>query len=151
MSYFCSYAQLTGGFNYAQDGHIYFYLNNPTPYQVPITWSVNNYNTNEHITNNGVMSPYSTFVYGPNANWYWVKGETFVITYQNGYSLKWECPQTDRFYAQQKNSPSFQGKVCSGTVGCKCTGFKPITNGTVADESKCANPGCGHPRRVHKK
>ncbi len=41
-----------------------------------------------------------------------------------------------------------EGKRCSGTVGCSCSGFKPIMNGKVWQQAYCAN--CGHKRSVHK-
>lgn len=43
---------------------------------------------------------------------------------------------------------SCQGKHCSYTVGCDCSGFAPKTNGSVADQSYCKR--CGHHRRYHK-
>ena len=41
-----------------------------------------------------------------------------------------------------------EGKRCNGTVGCSCSGFKPITNGKVWQQAYCAN--CGHKKSVHK-
>lgn len=44
--------------------------------------------------------------------------------------------------------PHVQGKHCTGTVGCSCSGFRPITDGQVWQESYCKN--CGHHKRCHK-
>lgn len=41
-----------------------------------------------------------------------------------------------------------QGKHCTGTVGCSCTGFSPITNGEVWQQSYCKH--CGHKKSCHK-
>ena len=37
---------------------------------------------------------------------------------------------------------------CNGTVGCSCSGFAPITNGDVWQESYCRR--CSHHKRYHK-
>ena len=90
-----SFAQLQGSFQYGQDGHIYFYLHNPTPYSISVNWGVNNSQTGESRQNFGVMSPNGTFIYGPNNRWIWMENETFTVTYSNGESVYWTCPQTD--------------------------------------------------------
>lgn len=41
-----------------------------------------------------------------------------------------------------------QGKHCSGTVGCDCSGFSPITNGKEWQKSYCKK--CGHAKSSHK-
>jgi len=41
-----------------------------------------------------------------------------------------------------------QGKRCNGTVGCSCSGFSPITNGKVWQQSYCRR--CGHHKSNHK-
>ena len=41
-----------------------------------------------------------------------------------------------------------QGTHCSGTVGCGCSGFAPITNGDVWQQAYCKH--CGHKRSVHR-
>lgn len=41
-----------------------------------------------------------------------------------------------------------QGKHCSGTVGCSCSGFSPITNGDIWEEAYCRR--CSHHRRFHR-
>jgi hypothetical protein len=43
---------------------------------------------------------------------------------------------------------SFKGRHCSGTVGCSCPGFEPITNGNVWEESYCKH--CKHKKSSHK-
>lgn len=40
-----------------------------------------------------------------------------------------------------------QGKHCSGSVGCSCSGFSPITNGDVWQQAYCRN--CGHKKSCH--
>lgn len=42
----------------------------------------------------------------------------------------------------------FKGTHCSGTVGCSCPGFEPITNGDVWQESYCKH--CNHKKSSHK-
>ena len=46
------------------------------------------------------------------------------------------------------NSMAVQGKHCTGTVGCSCTGFSPITNGDVWQQAYCKY--CGHKKSCHK-
>ena len=41
-----------------------------------------------------------------------------------------------------------QGTHCSGTVGCNCPGFSPITNGDVWQQAYCKH--CGHKKSCHK-
>lgn len=43
---------------------------------------------------------------------------------------------------------SCQGKHCTGTVGCGCSGFSAITNGKEWQKSYCKN--CGHHKSYHK-
>lgn len=43
---------------------------------------------------------------------------------------------------------TMQGTHCSGTVGCGCPGFSPITNGDVWQQAYCRH--CGHRRGCHK-
>ncbi len=42
---------------------------------------------------------------------------------------------------------SFRGKHCSGTVGCDCSGFSPITNGYEWQKEYCKK--CGHKKSCH--
>ena len=41
-----------------------------------------------------------------------------------------------------------RGKHCTGSVGCSCGGFSPITNGKVWQQSYCKH--CGHKKSCHK-
>ena len=41
-----------------------------------------------------------------------------------------------------------EGKHCSGTVGCDCPGFSPITNGDEWQKAYCKH--CGHKKSCHK-
>lgn len=45
------------------------------------------------------------------------------------------------------NEISFRGKHCSGSVGCDCSGFDPITDGFEWQKSYCKH--CGHKRSCH--
>lgn len=135
-----SYGQLQGKFDYGQDGHIYFILTNPTGYQIPVIWGVANIQTNEVRNTQGVMAPYSTFTYGPTQNWVWLKGEIFMITYQNGQQQYWTCPQNDTS-VKKRGSPSFKGKGKCRHGGCKCQRYVSAGNG-----GQCV---CGHWDYVH--
>lgn len=90
-----TFAQLRGGFNYGQDGHIYFYLTNNLNQQVPISAIAQNTVKRESRTANGIILPGNVFFFGPNYGWAWEKGETMTITYANGQSYSWVCPTTD--------------------------------------------------------
>ena len=43
---------------------------------------------------------------------------------------------------------SCQGKQCTYTVGCDCSGFSPKTNGKEWEKSYCKR--CGHHKKYHK-
>ena len=43
---------------------------------------------------------------------------------------------------------SCQGKHCTYTVGCDCSGFSPKTNGKEWEKSYCKR--CGHHKKYHK-
>jgi hypothetical protein len=43
---------------------------------------------------------------------------------------------------------SCQGKHCTYTVGCDCSGFSPKTDGKEWEKSYCKR--CGHHKRYHK-
>lgn len=45
---------LQGEFKYAQDGHVYFYLYNPTGYSIPVVWGTSSGDGREY-QNQGVM------------------------------------------------------------------------------------------------
>ena len=40
-----------------------------------------------------------------------------------------------------------EGKRCTYTVGCSCTGFKPITDGAEWEKAYCKR--CGHHKKYH--
>jgi len=150
-----SYGQLQGTFNYAQDGHIYFFLSNPTGYQVPVVWGVYNFDKNEQRQNQGVMAPYSTFTYGPNANWVWEKNERFAVTYANGQTVYWTCPETDPAIRNRKNVPFGSNWIsvsknvpkCNGYAGsiCSCKVYKGYKRaGLEQYKGECSNYAGGH-------
>lgn len=141
------FAQLQGSFSYAQDGHIYFCLVNSTPYSISVSWGVINYDKDEHRQDYGTMPPNSNFIYGPNESWVWERGEVFYVTYANGQTAKWTCPETDPALRNNSNV-SFKGKHCTGSVGCNCPGFKAKTDGDVWQTAYCKN--CGHHKDYHK-
>lgn len=146
-----SYGQLQGSFKYAQDGHIYFYLSNPTGYQVPVVWGVYNLNKNEQRQYQGCMAPYSTFTYGLNANWLWEKGERFAITYANGQTVYWTCPETDPAL-RNRNQPSFKRGYHLEDKNKKCynrsTHFEVVKSDyRIVLSDRCIN--CGAQYRNH--
>lgn len=57
-----------------------------------------------------------------------------------------QIPQVED--VRHAGSYDVMGTHCSGTVGCPCSGFAPITNGDVWEQSYCKK--CGHHRRCHK-
>lgn len=149
-----SYGQLQGSFQYAQDGHLYFYLSNPTGYQIPITWGVYNDVKKEQRVTQGVMGPYFTFTYGPNANWLWEKGERFCVTYSNGQTVYWTCPSTDPALKRSGN-PSFGNNwisvsvpvsKCSGEGSrCSCRVYKGYKRAGLSQyKGDCTNYVLGH-------
>ena len=62
----------------------------------------------------------------------------------NGH--KESCSEHDGFAAT--THVATQGTHCSGTVGCDCKGFSPITNGDVWQQAYCKH--CGHKKSCHK-
>ena len=60
------------------------------------------------------------------------------------------CDDSSEVHVQTETgiASDVQGKHCTGTVGCSCSGFRPITDGQVWQESYCKN--CGHHKRFHK-
>ena len=147
---FFAYGQLQGSFKVAKDGRLYFYLYNPTSYQIQVTWGVSNFSTNEKRIFSGVMTPYNTFIYGPNAGWTWMKDEVFMLIYPDGRSVHWKCPQND---SSINYNPSFRGTP-SRTGHCrdcgvnhygryKCEHFSPMSG----HPATCGRCGC--PIRSH--
>lgn len=117
-----SHGQLSGQFAYGNDGHIYFYLTNSSVYQIPVTWGAYNFQRNEQRQGQGVMMPNNTFIFGPNYGWTWLRGERFAVTYSNGQTQYWECPNSDPAVG---NNPSFRGNPSTkcNILGHGCTGF----------------------------
>lgn len=100
-----TYAQLNGMFNYAQDGHIYFFLSNATRFPITVNVAVRNNQTSESRTDRITIRRNEQFVFGPNANWMWKQGEVFIVTYQNGQSVYWTCPQNDNSFITPEPTP----------------------------------------------
>lgn len=139
-------AQMVGGFQQGNDGHIYFVANNQT-------WATFNIqivavSTDRNNSETKMITPNDGFYLGPTTpwRWYWKKGDKISVIYDNGQSQTWVCPQNDCAYS--RSNVSFRGKHCSGSVGCSCSGFAPITDGDVHDESTCKR--CYHKKSVHK-
>lgn len=150
-----SFGQLQGSFRYAEDGHLYFYLTNPTEHQILLVWGVDNLSKNQHRLYDGVMMPYTTFVYGPNYNWVWEKGERFTITHK-GQTVYWTCPETDPALRNRGNI-SFRGgdwtavsvnvSKCKGFGGslCSCKTYKGYKRtGLNQYRGNCTNYAGGH-------
>ena len=101
------------------------------------------------------MNPGATFVYGPNANWVWEKGERFAVTYPNGQTVYWTCPETDPAVRNRSN-PSFGSNWISVSVNvsgcrgfggslCSCKVYKGYKRaGLNQYKGKCTNYAGGH-------
>lgn len=92
---FVSLAQLNGYFNYGQDGHVYFYLTNNTRFNVPVSVFAHNARNNQSRSDRVTILAGNTFFFGLNYNWAWEQGETMTVTYSNGQSYTWACPESD--------------------------------------------------------
>lgn len=140
-----SFAQIIGGFNVGQDGHIYFQAQNQTyyTYQITIVAESSDRNNSENLT----LSPGGGFYLGPSTSWqwYWKKGDRISVVYTNGQSQTWICPQSDK---EHTSSISFKGRHCNGSVGCSCPGFSPITKGKEWEKEYCKH--CPHHKKLHK-
>lgn len=55
---------------------------------------------------------------------------------------------SEKLFSNQTTQIASQGAHCSGTVGCDCRGFAPITNGEVWQQAYCKY--CGHKRSCHR-
>lgn len=139
-------AQMVGGFQQGKDGHIYFVANNKTgeTFNIRIVAVSIDRNNSEVKT----MTPNGGFFLGPVTpwKWYWKKGDKISVVYPDGQSQTWVCPQSDNAY--NRSGVSFRGSHCTGTIGCSCPGFSPITDGEVWQQSYCEN--CGHTKNYHK-
>lgn len=69
---------------------------------------------------------------------------TSVTMYANSHEDGCCVKNHDAF----SSNVAVQGKHCSGTVGCSCPGFSPITNGDIWQEAYCRH--CSHHRRYHR-
>ena len=89
-------------------------------------------------------------VYNPNrqgfipASYYFNSDHSLLVVASdnNRYEGVWYIEEIDR------SSPSFEGKHCSGTEGCSCSGFKSITSDDLWKKSYCKT--CGHHKNSHK-
>lgn len=90
------FAQLQGGFTTGQDGHIYFQATNVSGYQFTAIIKA----ISEDRTNTETITVGQGFYLGPSTpwRWYWKEGDRIIVTYPNGNSVYWECPQSDPSY-----------------------------------------------------
>ena len=136
-----AFSQVNGYFNYAQDGHVYFYLENRTPYPHTATLLVKNVTkkqTRKEIVT--IMSGY-TFCFGPNYNWAWEKGETVTAIDPVGHSANWTCPYNDpdiqRMYGSNSGISSNNTIACYGCngrgicQGCNGSGLQYAYGSTI--------------------
>lgn len=139
-------AQMLGGFQQGNDGHIYFVASNQTAatFNVQVMAVSTDRNNSEVRT----ITPNGGFYLGPTTpwKWFWKEGDEISVVYPNGQSQTWVCPQNDIAYS--RSDVSFRGKHCTGTVGCTCPGFSPITDGEVWQRAYCKH--CGHKKSYHK-
>ena len=52
------------------------------------------------------------------------------------------------FTSKSDSHSDCQGKHCTYTVGCDCSGFSPITDGDEWQKEYCKR--CGHKKSYHK-
>ena len=62
-------------------------------------------------------------------------------------ALNSPSPSQENDYGDGYNV-SFRGTHCSGTLGCSCSGFEPITNGDIWQENYCRH--CNHKKSSHR-
>ena len=140
------HAQMVGEFYRANDGHYYFKANNSQntfgTIKVTAISYVNDVRREEYVSVRGYGDG---FILGPTTpwRWYWQRGDRIYITYPDGSNVYWECP-----YTETKNNVSFQGKVCTGIVGCDCSGFS--ASSTVGNGQFICRK-CNHQKKYHKK
>ncbi|MBQ9185848.1 MAG: hypothetical protein IJ151_08275 [Bacteroidales bacterium] len=105
-SFMCK-AQMVGQFSYANDGRVYFFLNNPTGFSFNVIVTANSPFRDVTKRESQFLQPGGGIYLGPSTPWAWewCEGDTFTITYQNGASQTWRCPYHD--YAHE--SVSFKG------------------------------------------
>lgn len=112
-----SFAQMTGQFNYGQDGHVYFYLTNNTRYNIPVSVFAHNARNNQSRSDRVTVMAGNTFYFGLNYNWAWERGETMTVTYANGQSNSWVCPQSDVVHQQNYGYTNQQNYTNNGNSG----------------------------------
>lgn len=119
--YLISSAQITGGFNIGQDGHIYFMCQNQSGYNLQvrvIAKSSDRTNSENQYMNNG-----GGLILGPTTPWRWYfkSGDLVQIVFPNGQYQSWSCPRSDVAYG---NNPVFKGKKQSSCHirGHNCSG-----------------------------
>lgn len=139
-------AQMTGSFVWFNDGHLYFTATNQTTSNLSVRLvAVSEYN--DIVRSETVVVQAGGGIYlGPTTpwRWYWHSGDKIYLTYPNGVTVFWTCNTTESAPVY----PSFQGKHCTGTVGCDCPGFEPITDGKEWEKAYCKH--CGHKKSCHK-
>lgn len=92
-----SFAQLNAQFDYGQDGHVYFYFMNSTQFHIPLTIIARNAQKNQSYKDKVTIWSGNTFIFGPNLNWLWEKGESMTVIDASGQSYNWVCPYTDPY------------------------------------------------------
>lgn len=138
------YAQMAGAFSYGNDGRIYLFLSNQTGYTLTFKGSVFSPIRKTGNSETCTVAPGNGLYLGPSTPWHWqwCEGDIYTITYPNGAVQSWTCPVNDY------KGVAFKGAHCSGTIGCSCPGFSPITNKEVWKQSYCKH--CGHKKSLHK-
>ena len=136
-----AFSQLSGSFSKDMNGNIYFKAMNVSGYYFNATIVA----TSTDRTNSETITVGEGFILGPTTpwRWYWKKGDRITVTYPNGESVYWVCPETDRAYS----NISFEHDGCGPNAGetgytgpckkCSCPGgFYRTANG------KCSKCGC---------
>lgn len=139
-----AFSQLNGSFSKDRNGNIYFQAVNVSGYYLNATIVA----TSSDRRNAETITIGEGFILGPTTpwKWYWKKGDRITVTYPNGQSVYWVCPETDKVYS----NISFRTGPNAGQTGytgpckkCSCPGgFTRTANG------KCSN--CKHPWIEHK-
>lgn len=119
---FSATAQLRGNFTMGRDGHIYFQATNVSGYSFTATIEA----ISDDRTNSETITVGQGFYLGPSTpwRWYWKKGDQIIVTYPNGNSVYWECPQTDAAYSH----PSFKNSEPSRKGHCRDCGLDDYGN-----------------------
>ena len=90
-----------------------------------------------------IMNVYNPSTRGFIPATYYIYPNNTLAVYANGYQIatgRWET------ISYNYDSTSFRQKPCTATVGCDCSGFKPV--GTIgSDQFVCKK--CGHAKKYH--